>query len=172
MQKKSEVVIHVENQIDLRFLTQNRKKLIDVLKVLFLILKNHEENLPIYGVRKTNLSHFEKKTADVKKGVVSKEPEDSMRLEEEDLLKMNLDDAVFIGYGDDIDDHDSDQDVQYEIKEELEDEVELIEIEEMSPTIRQYREEAFGAANSTAFSGVNSCKDSGDGSPNSSDILQ
>jgi hypothetical protein len=79
------VVIHVENEIDLRFLTQQRKKLIDVLKVLFLTLKNNEENLPIYGVKKYNLSQFETKTADLKKGI-SKEPEDQMRLEEEDLL--------------------------------------------------------------------------------------
>jgi hypothetical protein len=50
--------------------------------------------------------------------------------------------------------------------------VELIEFEEMSPEIRQYREEAFGAT-STAYSGINSVKDSGEeGSPNSSDILQ
>lgn len=79
------MVIHVENEIDLRFLTQQRKKLIDVLKVLFLTLKNNEENLPIYGVKKYNLSQFETKTADLKKGI-SKEPEDQMRLEEEDLL--------------------------------------------------------------------------------------
>ena len=71
-----------------------------------------------------------------------------------DLLKMNLDDAVFIGYGDDIDQDDSDQDAQYEIKEESKDEVELIEFEEMSPTIRQYREEAFGGENSIANSGL------------------
>jgi hypothetical protein len=53
---------------------------------------------------------------------------------------MNLDDAVFIGYGDDIDHDDSDEDAQYEFKQESKDEVELIEFEEMSPVIRQYRE--------------------------------
>jgi hypothetical protein len=95
-----------------------------------------------------------------------------MRLEEEDLLTMNLDDAVFIGYGDDIDHDDSDQDAQYEFKDESKDEVELIEFEEMSPVIRQYREQAFGAADSTAKSGINySVKEAGDDSPNSSDIL-
>jgi hypothetical protein len=78
--------------------------------------------------------------SDLKKGILSKEPEDRYRLEEEDLLTMNLDDAVFIGYGDDIDHDDSDQDAQYEFKEESKDEVELIEFDEMSPVIKQYRE--------------------------------
>lgn len=36
--------------------------------------------------------------------VITKEPGDEYRLEEEDLLKMNLDIAIFIGNGDDIDD--------------------------------------------------------------------
>lgn len=111
LQNQSEVVIHVENEVDLRFLTQQRKKLIDVLKVLFLLLKNNEENLPIYGVNKSNLSQYEIKTADLKKGTISKEPPIENRLEDEDLLKMNLDEAIFIGYGDDEDeDEDSDLD--------------------------------------------------------------
>jgi hypothetical protein len=64
-----------------------------------------------------------------------------MRLEEEDLLKMNLDVAIFIGYGDDIDDNDSDEDVLcYDIKEDSIDAIDIIDIEErsMSPIVRQY----------------------------------
>ena len=52
LQNQGETVIHVEDQTDIRFLTMQRKKLIDVLKCLFLILNNNEENLPIYGVNK------------------------------------------------------------------------------------------------------------------------
>jgi hypothetical protein len=128
--------------------------LIDVLKVLFLDLKNNEENLPIYGVSKTNLVQFEKFAADVKKGIVTKEPPIEDRLEDEDLLKMNLDDAIFIGYADD-DGDDSDQEASYEIKEE-EIKNEVIDIEDMSPTIRQYREEAFACQNSLEGSDKNS----------------
>jgi hypothetical protein len=167
------MVIHVENEPDFRFLTEQRKKLIDVLKVIFLELKNNEENLPIYGVKKSNLAQFEKFAADVRKGEKSKEPPDENRLEEEDLLKMNLDDAVFIGYGED--EEDSDQDAQYEIKEEVKAEVDIIDIDEMSPTIRQFREDAFGglgsAMESGVISGLYSCGGSG-GSPSSTgDIL-
>ena len=36
--------------------------------------------------------------------VMTKEPGYEYRLDEEDLLKMNLDVAIFIGDGDDIDD--------------------------------------------------------------------
>ena len=44
---------------------------------------------------------FEKSAADLKKGIVSREPDDlTTRLEEEDLLKMNLDEAI-CGFTDD-----------------------------------------------------------------------
>jgi hypothetical protein len=36
-------------------------------------------------------------TSDIKKGILSKEPDDLTRLEEEDLVKMNLDDAIYGG---------------------------------------------------------------------------
>ena len=42
----------------------------------------------------SNLYNYEKKEADLKKGVQSKEPDHELRLEEEDLIKMNLDDAI------------------------------------------------------------------------------
>ena len=139
-----------------------------------MVIKKNEENLPIYGVKKTNLSQFEKKSADLKKGVSSKEPGDENRLEEEDLLKMNLDDAIFIGHGDDIDDDDSDQDIGYEIKEECSDEIDVVDIGEMSPTIRQYREAAFGTQNSGANSGHSGAMSvkSECSSPNSWEILK
>lgn len=37
---------------------------------------------------------FEKTERDVKKGILSKEPDDMQRLEEEDLLKVNLDETI------------------------------------------------------------------------------
>jgi molybdopterin converting factor small subunit len=40
------------------------------------------------------LTNFEKTQADLKKGVLSKEPDELKRLEDEDLIKMNLDDAI------------------------------------------------------------------------------
>jgi len=56
--------------------------------------------LPIYGVKAANLQFYEKKESDLKKGIQSKEPNDLMRLDEEDLVKMNLNDAI-IGFSDD-----------------------------------------------------------------------
>lgn len=41
-----------------------------------------------------NLTNYEKSENDVKKGIEGKEPNDKYRLEEEDLLKMNLDEAI------------------------------------------------------------------------------
>ena len=61
---------------------------------------NQNENLPIYGVKSWNLSAFEKKESDLKKGITTKEPDYLMRLEDEDLVKMNLDEAI-IGFSED-----------------------------------------------------------------------
>lgn len=95
LQKANEIVIHVNNEIDIRMLTTSRKKIIDILKVLYLnSTKNKNENLPIYGVEQNSLQQFQKTTSDLKKGILSKEPNDLTRLEEEDLVKMNLDDAI------------------------------------------------------------------------------
>jgi hypothetical protein len=78
--------------MDIRFLTSSRKRLIDVLKVLYInSTKNKNENLPIYGVEKPSLQAFYKSATDLKKGIASREPDDLKRLEEEDLVKMNLD---------------------------------------------------------------------------------
>lgn len=46
---------------------------------------------------------FEKTLNDLKKGIQSKEPNDLTRLEEEDLVKVNLDDAI-CGLSDEEDD--------------------------------------------------------------------
>jgi hypothetical protein len=49
-------VIHVIDEVDIRMLTPSRKRIIDILKVLFINLtKNKNENLPIYGVGKNSL---------------------------------------------------------------------------------------------------------------------
>jgi len=61
----------------------------------------------------------------LKKGILSKEPDDLTRLEEEDLVKMNLDDAI-CGLSDYDDENDRSGDVEIsnssgtmtEIKEE------------------------------------------------------
>jgi len=56
LQKANEIVIHVIDEMDLRLLTPNRKKIIDILKVLYVNMsKNKNENLPIYGVEKNSL---------------------------------------------------------------------------------------------------------------------
>lgn len=57
--KANEIVIHVNNEMDIRFLTSSRKRIIDVLKVIYINqTKNKNENLPIYGVEKPSLQTF------------------------------------------------------------------------------------------------------------------
>lgn len=41
-----------------------------------------------------NLNNYEKSENDLKKGIEGREPSEKYRLEKEDLLKMNLDEAV------------------------------------------------------------------------------
>ena len=41
-----------------------------------------------------NLINYEKSENDLKKGIEGREPSEKYRLEKEDLLKMNLDEAV------------------------------------------------------------------------------
>jgi hypothetical protein len=54
--KANEIVIHVNDEMDVRMLTTSRKRIIDILKVLYINLtKNKNENLPIYGVEKNTL---------------------------------------------------------------------------------------------------------------------
>jgi len=49
--KANEILLHVIDEVDFRMLTLSRKRIIDILKVLYLNLsKNKNENLPIYGV--------------------------------------------------------------------------------------------------------------------------
>jgi len=56
LQKANEIVIHVIDEMDVRMLTTSRKRIIDILKVLYINLtKNKNENLPIYGVEKNSL---------------------------------------------------------------------------------------------------------------------
>ena len=105
MSNVKEIVIHVDKEPDYRFQTKKRKQLIDILKVLYLKNNNGQnENLPIYGVKDPTLIQYEKKINDIKKGVTSREPNDLMRLEEEDLIKMNLDEAII-----ELSDEDEDQ---------------------------------------------------------------
>lgn len=50
---------------------------------------------------------YEKNEYDLKKGIEGKEPADKFRLEEEDLLKMNLDEAICGISDDDESDNDN-----------------------------------------------------------------
>ena len=52
--------------------------IVDTLKIQFLNLKHlaQQQNLPIYGIEAKNLIAYEKSAADVKKGILSKEPDD------------------------------------------------------------------------------------------------
>lgn len=72
-------------------------------------------NLPIYGIHAQNLHSYEKSENDIKKGIEGKEPSDKYRLEEEDLLKMNLDEAI-CGISDE---EESDNDNYEEVKKQL-----------------------------------------------------
>ena len=88
-----EILLHIKMEADLRLKIQKRKELIDILKILYL-KRSKNQNLPIYGVKEKSLYIYEKNDNDLKKGIEEKVPEDKHRLEEEDLLKMNLDDAT------------------------------------------------------------------------------
>lgn len=83
------------------------------MKILYIQnSKKQNENLPIYGVHSKNLTIYEKSENDVKKGIVGKEPNEKYRLEDEDLLKMNLDEAIC----ESSDDEELDNDNYEEIK--------------------------------------------------------
>jgi hypothetical protein len=130
-----EMVLHVNQEPDIRISLKNRKMLIDILKVQYLeVQKNKSTNLPIYGVSLSNLSVHEKTDKDIKKGIESKEPDYMLRLEEEDLVKINLDQTI-VGL-DDEDQMDSDLDSQTE--EEGKTNVENIDIKEMGDAIEQF----------------------------------
>ena len=94
LNNNQEILLHIKREADLRLKIKKRKELIDILKILFL-KRSKNENLPIYGVNEKSLYSYEKNESDVKKGTEGKEPEDKYRIEEEDLLKMNLDEAIF-----------------------------------------------------------------------------
>lgn len=94
LNNNQEILLHIKREADLRLKIKKRKELIDILKILFL-KRSKNENLPIYGVNEKSLYSYEKNESDVKKGIEGKEPEDKFRIEEEDLLKMNLDEAIF-----------------------------------------------------------------------------
>lgn len=85
--------------------------------------------MPIYGVKSSSLQQYEKSTQDLKKGVKTKEPRDQFRLEEEDLLRMNLDDAI-CGLSDDEDSEEEEKEKQDKIymKTEESKKVEYIDI--------------------------------------------
>jgi len=52
--------------------------------------------------------NYEKRPADLKKGISSREPSPEHRLDEEDLIKMNLDDAICEPHeGEEMEDFDS-----------------------------------------------------------------
>ena len=85
--------------------------------------------MPIYGVKSSSLQQYEKSTQDLKKGVKTKEPRDQFRLEEEDLVRMNLDDAI-CGLSDDEDSEEEEREKQDKIymKTEESKKVEYIDI--------------------------------------------
>lgn len=126
-----EVVLHITNEPDIRFLVKHRTMMLDVLKVAFLNnLKVKNTNLPIYGVSYSSLSMYEKTQQDLKKGIESKEPDELNRLEDEDLIKMNLDEAVL------QEDEDEDS-VNMEIVFE-ETKTNVIDIDDISRDISEY----------------------------------
>lgn len=95
LDKPEECVIHVKQEIDIRLLTTKRKRLIDTLKILYInVCKMKNFNLPIYGVSALSLQAFSKTASDVKKGIESREPNDFTRMEEEDIIKMDLNKAI------------------------------------------------------------------------------
>ena len=66
-----------------------------MLKVLYLKNIGTSQNLPIYGVKASSLVNYEKTEVDLKKGIKSREPNDLNRIEEEDLIRMDLDTSIF-----------------------------------------------------------------------------
>lgn len=72
----------------MRFQTSNRKMLVDTIKVLYLSQTNNLKNLPIFGVKASNLVIFEKTDYDIKKGIMSRMPGQETRLKDEDLIKL------------------------------------------------------------------------------------
>jgi len=131
LSNNQEMVLHVSEEPDIRFMSQRRKTLIDTLKVIYLEhSKFKNENLPIYGIKATSLAAFEKTQNDCKKGIETKEPEEHHRLEEEDLVKMNLDEAIceLSEHSDEKSDNSSSG---IEIKEESKQTVNFIDINEM-----------------------------------------
>ena len=89
-----------------------------------------------------NLSQHEKTDKDIKKGVVSKEPDDMLRLEEEDLLKINLDETI-VGLTDDEDDvdhyeHSSNESEQEGVMEEFKTNIDYIDIKDLGNDIMHF----------------------------------
>ena len=92
----------------MRFLTSNRKVIVDTLKVLYLKNVGTSQNLPIYGIKASNLFNYEKTEVDLKKGIATRQPDDSTRLAEEDLIKMSsFDNNQILGLSDLDEDDDS-----------------------------------------------------------------
>ena len=110
--------------------------LIDALKIGF--LDNTKSNLPIYGVKSSSLQLYEKSTQDVRRGVKTKEPNDLFRLEEEDLLRMNLDQAIDGLDEDDEEEEKNQPNPTYKKIEEAK-RVEYIDIGEIGKQINEFQ---------------------------------
>ena len=133
-----EIVIHVGNEADIRFIcsTQTRRKLlIEALKIGY--LDNSKTNLPIYGVKSTFLQQYEKSSKDIKRGVKTKEPIEQYRLDEEDLMRMNLDDAI-CGLSEDDEGEEMEQHDQIHLNTEEAKRVEYIDLAEMGNQISEF----------------------------------
>ena len=126
-------MISILGEPDIRILTNNRKYLIDCLKILYLKIQKNE-NLSIYGVKSSSLAKYYKGRSDIIKGVESKLIElIGSRIEAEDLLidQDNLNKARIEQVAD------SDSDCSLEMKEEESKAID-VDIREMNSEIVKF----------------------------------
>jgi hypothetical protein len=86
-QGKNEFTLHVPSEYDYRFHSDRREEVIEILKLRYLEMKR--ENLPIFGIAKSNLKDYTTTEKDMKKGQ-TRYPSPSLRLRDEDLIKEEL----------------------------------------------------------------------------------
>ena len=88
---RNEFIVHVADQYDYLYICKRREQLITLIKKSYFKLKN--KNLPIYGVKKKDLSKYLTTKLDAQKGV-NKIPPAKFRLENEDTLQPQKTDEV------------------------------------------------------------------------------
>lgn len=90
---KNEFTLHVKQDYDYRFITDRRSEIIELIKHRF--AEKTFENLPIFGIEKSNLYDFTTLEKDFKKGI-SKYPPSHFRLACENLLVTDEPDKVSV----------------------------------------------------------------------------